>query len=102
MSISIAQIDDLMQGALSVLDARRAEWDLTPEKQSLDVTNHVLRVLAQENAAEMAREACRRLLKYQHEDGGWGEFSNDANSGIREAAFCTRNLVTLNRRLRDP
>lgn len=101
MSISIAQIDDLMQDALSVLDGRRAEWDLTPEKQSLDLTNHVLRVLAQEDAAEMAQEACGRLLTYQHEDGGWGEFSNDAKSGIREAAFCTRNLVTLNRRLRE-
>jgi squalene cyclase len=59
-------------------------------------------VLAQENAGEQAREACRRMLQCQHEDGGWGEFSNDAKSGIREAAFCTRNLVTLNRRLRDP
>lgn len=102
LPITIAQIDDLMQEALSVLDARRAEWDLSPAPQSLDVTNHALRVLAQENAAEVAREACGRMLKFQHEDGGWGEFSSDEKSGIREAAFCTRNLVTLNRRLLDP
>ncbi|HEU4753838.1 MAG TPA: prenyltransferase/squalene oxidase repeat-containing protein [Armatimonadota bacterium] len=102
MALTVAQIDALMQEGLAVLDARRADWDLTRAKQSLDTTNHVLRVLAQENAADMAREACARLLACQHEDGGWGEFSNDAKSGIREAAFCTRNLVTLNRRLNDP
>jgi hypothetical protein len=102
MAITTGQIDDLMQEALAVLDARRAEWDFTSAKQSHDLTNHVLRVLAQENAAEMAREACSRMLEHQHADGGWGEFSNDEASGIREAAFCTRNLVTLNRRLRDP
>jgi squalene cyclase len=100
--MTVAQIDELMQEGLAVLDARRAEWDLTPQKQSLDTTNHVLRVLAQEGAADMAREACARLIAAQHEDGGWGEFSNDEKSGIREAAFCTRNLVTLNRRLQDP
>lgn len=101
MTITAAFIDDLMQEGLDVLDARRAEWDFTAERQSLDLTNHVLRVLAQERAAEMAWDACRRMLKHQHEDGGWGEFSNDVKSGIREAAFCTRNLVTLNRQLQD-
>lgn len=102
MSITVGQIDDLMAEGLAVLDARGPEWDLTPERQSLDTVNHVLRVLAQEGAAEMARAACGRLIALQHADGGWGEFSNDAASGIREAAFCTRNLVTLNRRLQDP
>jgi squalene cyclase len=102
VAITAAHIDDLMHEALAVLDARRPEWDLTAQKQSLDTANHVLRVLAQENAAEAARGACGRLLECQHEDGGWGEFSNDVKSGIREAAFCTRNLVTLNRRLKDP
>jgi hypothetical protein len=99
--VTAAHIDDLMQEGLAVLEARRPEWDFTEAKQSLDTTNHVLRVLAQENAAEMAREACSRMLDHQHADGGWGEFSNDEKSGIREAAFCTRNLVTLNRRLKD-
>src|SRR5688572_30818633 len=80
MSITVPQINDLMQQALSELEARKPEWDLTAEKQSLDTTNHVLRVLAQENAAEAAREACYRLLDAQHEDGGWGEFSNDEKS----------------------
>jgi hypothetical protein len=102
MPITTGQIDDLMQEALAVLEARRAEWDFTSERQSLDTTNHVLRVLAQENAAAQACDACHRMLGCQHQDGGWGEFSNDAKSGIREAAFCTRNLVTLNRRLQDP
>jgi len=102
VAITEAQIDDLMQTGLEVLESKRSEWDFASEKQSLDTTNHVYRVLAQEKAAEMARESCHRLLGYQHEDGGWGEFSNDANSGIREAAFCTRNLVTLNRQLKDP
>lgn len=102
MTITLGRINDLMHEALSVLQARKAEWDFTSERQSLDTTNHVLRVLAQEGAAETAREACRRMLGYQHEGGGWGEFSNDAKSGIREAAFCTRNLVRLNRRLKDP
>jgi squalene cyclase len=91
-----------MQEGLAVLDSRRADWDLTSTKQSLDTTNHVLRVYAQENTAEPTRECLHRLLAAQHEDGGWGEFSNDTKSGIREAAFCTRNLVTLNRRLKDP
>ena len=59
-------------------------------------------MLAQEGKADLAREACERLLACQHADGGWGEFSSDDKSGIREAAFCTRNLVTLNRRLKDP
>jgi len=101
VAVSVEQIDELMREAVGVLQARRGEWDFTVEKQSLDLTNHVLRVLAQENAAELAHEACRRMLRSQHEDGGWGEFSNDAKSGIREAAFCLRNLVTLNRRLKD-
>jgi squalene cyclase len=91
-----------MREGLAVLEARKPEWDFTEERQSLDLTNHVFRVLAQENAAEMARPACYRMLEYQHADGGWGEFSNDEKSGIREAAFCTRNLVRLNRRLNDP
>lgn len=101
MPITVEQINDLMQEGLAVLDQLRPEWDLTAEKQSLDTTNHVLRVLAQEKAAEQSREAVKRLIAHQHEDGGWGEFSNDAQSGIREAAFCTRNLVTLNRQLKD-
>jgi squalene cyclase len=100
--LTTAHIDDLMHEALAVLDARRCEWDLSATRQSLDTTNHVLRVLAQENAAPMALEACHRLLGAQHLDGGWGEFSSDEKSGIRESAFCTRNLVTLNRRLGDP
>lgn len=100
--ITTAHIDDLMHDGLQVLEARRGEWDFTVERQSLDLTNHVLRVLAQEGAAEMARETCSRMTACQHADGGWGEFSSDEKSGIREAAFCTRNLVTLNRRLRDP
>lgn len=102
MPITVGQIDDLMQEGLDVLEQRRPEWDLAADRLSLDTTNHVLRVLAQEKAAERAREACERLVRLQHEDGGWGEFSNDEKSGIREAAFCTRNLVTLNRQLRDP
>jgi hypothetical protein len=102
MLVTIEQIDALMRDALTVLADRRPEWEFQVEKQSLDTTNHVLRVLAQENAAELARTGCLRMLDYQHADGGWGEFSNDANSGIREAAFCLRNLVTLNRRLQDP
>jgi squalene cyclase len=102
MPVPTGQIDDLMQEALAVLESRRAKWDFTAGRHSLDTTNHVLRVLAQENAADQAREACRRKLSCQRQDGGWGEFSSDAKSGIREAAFCTRNLVTLNRRLQDP
>jgi len=101
MSVTIEQIDALMREGVAVLDARRNEWEFQVEKQSLDTTNHVLRVLAQEGAAELARTGCLRMLDYQHPDGGWGEFSNDAKSGIREAAFCLRNLVTLNRRLQD-
>lgn len=101
MPITIGRIDDLMQEGLAVLRERQADWDFTSERQSLDTTNHVFRVLAQENAAEMARQACGRMLDSQHADGGWGEFSNDPKSGIREAAFCTRNLVTINRRLKD-
>ncbi len=102
MPITVGQIDDLMHEGLAVLEQRRPEWDLAADRLSLDTTNHVLRVLAQEKAAEMARDACERLVRIQHEDGGWGEFSNDEKSGIREAAFCTRNLVTLNRQLQDP
>ncbi len=101
MNLSEDRINSMLQEGLSVLRARGPEWDLTVEKTSLDTTNHVLRVLAQEGAAEDARACCERLIRLQHEDGGWGEFSNDAHSGIREAAFATRNLVTLNRRLKD-
>ena len=102
MSVTVAQIDELMREGLTVLEARKSEWDFTEARQSLDLTNHVFRVLAQENAAETARSACHWMLEYQHQDGGWGEFSSDEKSGIREAAFCTRNLVRLNRRLNDP
>ncbi|MBM3458525.1 MAG: terpene cyclase/mutase family protein [Armatimonadetes bacterium] len=102
MSLTGERIDELMRAGLAVLRRRSAEWDLTAPSLSLDVTNHVLRVLAQEQAAEEARAACHRLIEIQHADGGWGEFSHDEQSGIREAAFCTRNLVTLNRRLQDP
>jgi hypothetical protein len=38
------EIDALMREALTVLQARRAEWDFTGARQSLDLTNHVLRV----------------------------------------------------------
>ncbi len=102
MSLTREQIDALMQDGLAVLSAGAAEWDLTAGRLSLDVTNHVLRVYAQEGAAADVRETCLRLVGLQHADGGWGEFSTDETSGIREAAFCTRNLVTLNRRLQDP
>jgi len=101
VSVTTAEIDDLIQEALTVLQTRAPEWDLTAERQSLDTTNHVLRVLAQESASELARDACLRLVRCQHADGGWGEFSSDEKSGIRETAFCTRNLIRLNRRLKD-
>lgn len=100
--ITTGHIDDVMHEAIRVLESRRDEWSFAVQRQSLDLTNHVLRVLAQEGAAEMARETCGRMIACQHADGGWGEFSSDEKNGIREAAFCTRNLVTLNRRLRDP
>ncbi|MDP9121631.1 MAG: terpene cyclase/mutase family protein [Acidobacteriota bacterium] len=80
--------------------AARPKWSLTeglPRK--LDPVNHVLRVILQlgrlaEYAAEFAA-----LAACQHADGGWGDSTGEAESGVRNTCFAARNLIRANRRL---
>ena len=102
MKLTVARINELLAEGLAKLLAQAAEWDFSREKQSLDTANHVARVFVQEDAPAAAWPIIRGMLASQNPDGGWGEFSNDNYSAIREAAFCTRNLIRLNRRLKDP
>ena len=79
-----------------------SEWEPGGKNKSLDIINHVLRVLTQSGNIRNFKSQIYKLLEYQNEDGGFGEFVNDKKSEIRETAFILRNFIIANRRLNDP
>lgn len=95
-------INAITAEAVQQIEKRKRDWDFSKKKTSLDVVNHVFRVLTQEKAFEGHLDAAHGMVACQHPSGGWGEYSNDAEDKIREAAFCVRNLVRANRRFKDP
>ncbi|MBI2190843.1 MAG: terpene cyclase/mutase family protein [Planctomycetes bacterium] len=98
----LESVQHVAHDSVRQITQRKKEWNFSKKKTSLDVVNHVFRVLTQEDAIQEHLDAAQAMTRCQHESGGWGEFSNDPEDKIREAAFCVRNLVRANRRFRNP
>jgi Prenyltransferase and squalene oxidase repeat len=98
--ISVERIQDLFDRGLV---ANRARWSLREEgKRSLDLTNHVLRVIVQLGRTEEFADEFDALSACQHEVGGWGDYSASRRTGVRNTCFAARNLIRAHRDLNRP
>lgn len=95
------EIKQIMQEEINRLNDS-SKWEPEGRKKSFDIINHVLRVLTQSGEVSKFKPQIYKLLEMQHEDGGFGEYATDTKSEIRETAFILRNLITVNRKLKDP
>lgn len=79
----------------------REKWSLlSGEKRSLDLVNHVLRVILQLDRLDEFVPEFEALIACQHKVGGWGDQSTSRRTGVRNTCFAARNLIRANRRLR--
>lgn len=79
----------------------REKWSLlSGEKRSLDLVNHVLRVILQLDRLDEFVPEFEALIACQHKVGGWGDQSTSRRTGVRNTCFAARNLIRANRKLR--
>lgn len=79
---------------------QRSKWSLLDgPPRKLDPVNHVLRVIVQLGLVDEYKEEFEALAAAQHEDGGWGDSTGEAYSGVRNTCFAARNLIRANRKL---
>jgi len=93
-------IKKIMQEEIKKL-SNNPEWDTDKKGNSLDSINHTLRVFTQSGDISLFKDKIYKLLDHQNENGGFGELIDDGKSEIRETAFILRNLITINRKLKD-
>jgi prenyltransferase beta subunit len=95
------EIDSVLQKCFEegVL-GQRSKWSLLDgQARKLDPVNHVLRVILQLGLLDEYKSEFDALAAAQHEDGGWGDSTGEAYSGVRNTCFAARNLIRANRRL---
>jgi squalene cyclase len=74
------------------------QW--TPTRNvDFETLNHLMRVWVQGERIGDHRTEVEAACDAQHEDGGWGDRRDDAQSQVRSSAFCCQMLLRANRTL---
>lgn len=66
-----------------------------------ETLNHLMRVWVQSERIGEHRTEVEAARAAQHEDGGWGDKRDEAQSQMRTTAFCCQMLLRANRTLKD-
>jgi Prenyltransferase and squalene oxidase repeat len=87
---------------------RAERYVLTHEEQwtpsanvDFETLNHLIRVWVQSERVGEHRMEVEAARAAQHEDGGWGDKRDEAESQVRTTAFCCQMLLRANRTLKD-
>jgi prenyltransferase beta subunit len=103
MNATAIEVDLIRDRFDQGIAAVRGDWALVPgTRRKLDLVNHVLRVILQLGCLDEFVSDFEALAANQHEDGGWGDLSDESYSGVRNTCFAARNLIRANRQLRRP
>ncbi|OAB33779.1 prenyltransferase/squalene oxidase repeat-containing protein [Paenibacillus glacialis] len=84
------------------IENTREDWKPDATKNlDMEVLNHIFRVIIQNHDTEQYIPEFMALIDVQHEDGGWGNYTDEIESHVRVTAFSTQMLLRFNSSFED-
>lgn len=95
-----ARLDASVRSGYAFVDAHPEQWDLS-YNVDMETTNHVVRCRIQDGTIADHAGHVHSLVDVQHDDGGWADNRDDAESQVRLTSFTTQMLIRANRVLEN-